>query len=90
MALSGYVAPAWNIAVLSAQRPEGNAAFLLAKIEGIRFRRPVRPGETLYTVVENVRVKSKLGVFALKGYVNGELAAEATTTCVLGTMDNMK
>ena len=70
--------------------PEGNAAFLLAKIEGIRFRRPVRPGETLYTVVENVRVKSKLGVFALKGYVNGELAAEAKTTCVLGTMDNMK
>ena len=70
--------------------PEGNAAFLLAKIEDVRFRRPVRPGETLYTVVENVRVKSKLGVFALKGYVNGELAAEAKTTCVLGTMDNMK
>jgi hypothetical protein len=40
--------------------------------------------------VENVRVKPRLGVFALKGYVNGELAAEATTTCVLGTMDNMK
>ena len=70
--------------------PEGNAAFLLAKIEDVRFRRPVRPGETLYTVVENVKVKSKLGVFALKGYVNGELAAEATTTCMLGTMDNMK
>ena len=70
--------------------PEGNAAFLLAKIEDVRFRRPVKPGETLYTVVENVRVKSKLGVFALKGYVNGELAAEAKTTCVLGTMDNMK
>ena len=69
--------------------PEGNAAFLLAKIEDVRFRRPVRPGET-HTVVENVRVKSKLGVFALKGYVDGELAAEATTTCVLGTMDNMK
>jgi 3-hydroxyacyl-[acyl-carrier-protein] dehydratase len=70
--------------------PEGNAAFLLAKIEDVRFRRPVRPGDTLYTVVENVRVKPKLGVFALKGYVGGELAAEATTTCVLGTMDNMK
>ena len=70
--------------------PEGNAAFLLAKIEDVRFRRPVHPGDTLYTVVENVRVKPKLGVFALKGYVNGELAAEATTTCVLGTMDNMK
>lgn len=70
--------------------PEGNAAFLLAKIEDVRFRRPVHPGDTLYTVVENTRVKSRLGVFALKGYVNGELAAEASTTCVLGTMDNMK
>jgi 3-hydroxyacyl-[acyl-carrier-protein] dehydratase len=70
--------------------PEGNAAFLLAKIDDVRFRRPVHPGDTLYTVVENTRVRSRLGVFSLKGYVNGELAAEASTTCVLGTMDNMK
>ena len=70
--------------------PEGNAGFLLAKVENVRFRRPVRPGDTMYTVVENIRTKPKLGVFALKGYVNGELAAEASTTCVLGTMDNMK
>lgn len=70
--------------------PEGNAAFLLAKVEGVRFRRPVRPGDTLYTVVKNLRMKHKLGEFEMKGYVEGELAAEATCTCVLGTMDNMK
>lgn len=70
--------------------PEGNAGFLLAKIEDVRFRRPVRPGDTLYTVATMVRIKSRLGVFALKGYVDGELVAEASTTCVLGTMDNMK
>ena len=70
--------------------PEGNAAFLLARIENVRFHRPVRPGNTMYTVVENVKVRSKLGVFNLKGYVDGELAVEASTTCVLGTMDNMK
>lgn len=69
---------------------EGNAAFLLAKVENVRFRRPVRPGDTLYTVVQNVRLRSRLGEFAMKGYVNGELAAEASCTCVLGTMDNMK
>ena len=69
---------------------EGNAGFLLAKIENVRFRRPVRPGDTLYTVATMVRIKSRLGVFDLKGYVDGELAAEASTTCVLGTMDNMK
>ena len=70
--------------------PEGNAAFLLAKINAVRFHRPVRPGDTMTTVVENVKVRSKLGVFALKGYVGDELAVEAETTCVLGTMDNMK
>ena len=69
---------------------EGKAGFLLAKIEDVRFRRPVRPGDTLYTVATMVRIKSKIGVFALKGYVDGELAAEATTTCVLGEIDNMK
>ena len=70
--------------------PDGNAAFLLAKIGDVRFHRPVRPGDTLTTVVTNTRVKSRLGVFGLKGYVNDELAAEASVTCVLGTMDNMK
>ena len=70
--------------------PEGNAAFLLAKINGVRFHRPVRPGDTLITVVTNIKVRSKLGVFALKGYVGDELAVEAETTCVLETMDNMK
>lgn len=70
--------------------PEGNAAFLLARIDNIRFRHPVRPGDTMFTVVENIKVRSKLGVFGLKGYVGDNLVAEAQTTCVLGTMDNMK
>ena len=70
--------------------PEGNAGFLLAKVEGARFRRPVRPGDTLYTVAETVRLKSRLGVFALKGYVGDELAAEATATCIIGNLDTMK
>ena len=70
--------------------PEGNAAFLLAKINDVRFHRPVRPGDTMTTVVTNIKVRSKLGVFALKGYVGDEFAVEAEVTCVLGTMDNMK
>ena len=36
--------------------PEGNAAFLLAKIDEVRFRRPVHPGDTLYTVVPSMHV----------------------------------
>jgi len=71
-----------------------NASFLLAKISDVRFRRPVRPGDTFVTVSQNVKIRtghgSGLGVFALKGYVGDELAAQAEVTCVLGTMDGMK
>ena len=63
------------------------ATFLLASVEAARFRRPVRPGEKLVTVVENVKVGSRLGIFGLKGYVEGELAAEARVKCVLGEKD---
>lgn len=60
------------------------ASFLLAAVDNARFRRPVRPDDKLTTVVENVRVRSRLGIFALKGYVDDELAAECEVKCVLG------
>ncbi len=60
------------------------ATFLFAAVDGCRFRRPVRPGDRLVTVVENVRVRRPLGVFALKGYVNDELVADCTVKCMLG------
>ncbi len=58
--------------------------FLLAAVDGARFRRPVRPGDKLVTVVTNVRVRKPLGTFELKGYVNGELACDCTVKCMLG------
>lgn len=64
-----------------------DATFLLAAVDEVRFRRPVRPGDRFTTVVANVKVGSKLGVFALKGYVDGELAAEAKVKCILGEKD---
>lgn len=69
--------------------PEGQAAFILGSIDKVRFRRPVRPGDKLTTVVTNIKVMSKLGVFGLKGYVGDELAAEAEVKCVLGTKDKL-
>lgn len=70
--------------------PEGQAAFILGGVDNVRFRRPVRPGDTLTTVVTNVKVMSKLGVFALKGYVGDELAAECECKCVLSTQDKLQ
>ena len=70
-----------------------DASFLLAKVDSVRFRRQVRPGDTMYTVAQNLKIRSGngsgLGVFGLKGYVADELAAEAEVTCVLGTMNGM-
>ena len=63
------------------------ATFLLAAVDEVRFRRPVRPGDRFVTVVDNIKVGSKLGVFSLKGYVEGELAAEAKVKCFLGEKD---
>ena len=58
--------------------------FLLAAVEGARFRKPVRPGDKLVTIAENVRVRMPLGTFALKGYVNGDLVCDCTVKCMLG------
>ncbi|MBR4652109.1 MAG: beta-hydroxyacyl-ACP dehydratase [Kiritimatiellae bacterium] len=69
--------------------PKGNAAFLLAAVDKVRFRHPVRPGDTLTTVVENVRLMSKIAISRLKGYVGDTLVAEAEVKCAVGTPDKM-
>ncbi len=60
-----------------------NAAFAFASVENARFRRPVRPGEKLVTVVRIIRERVPLGTYEVKGYVGDELAAEATVKCML-------
>ena len=59
------------------------AVFAFAAVDRARFRRPVRLGDTLVTVVRNEKVRRPLGVFSLKGYVGGELVAEALVKCML-------
>ena len=66
--------------------PEGQAAFLLAAVDKVRFRRPVRPGDKLVTVVQNIKVMSKMGVFGMKGYVGDTLAVEDMVHLLLGTL----
>lgn len=65
-------------------------AFLLAAVDKVRFRRPVRPGDTLMTVVTNYnKVISKLGAFGLKGYVGDVLAVEAEVKCLCASRDRL-
>ena len=64
--------------------------FLLAAVSDARFRHPFRPGDRLVTVVETVRAKKSLGIFNLKGYLNGEAdekglpAVACTVKCMMG------
>ena len=63
--------------------PEGQAAFLLAAIDKVRFRRPVRPGDKLVTVAKTVKERVPLGVYEVEGYVDGELACCAKVKCMV-------
>ena len=69
---------------------EGKASFILAAVEGVRFRRQVRPGDKLVTVVKNLKVRKPLGAFALEGYVldaeagDWAQACSCTVKCMLG------
>lgn len=59
------------------------ATFAFASVENARFRRPVRPGDTLTTVVQIIRERVPLGYYDVKGYVGEELAVEAKVKCML-------
>lgn len=63
---------------------EGVPLFFLAHVDAVRFRRQVRPGDTLMTVTKVARMRVPLAVFELKGYVGDELACEATVKCMVG------
>lgn len=65
-------------------------AFAMAAFDAVRFRAPFRPGDKLVTVVKNVRERVPLGIYEVKGYLNGEPdekgqpAVEATVKCMMG------
>ncbi len=59
------------------------AAFAFAAIEEARFKRPVRPGDKLVTVVKLVKERVPLGVYEVTGYVGDEVAASAKVKCML-------
>lgn len=56
---------------------------LLASIENAKFRRPVRPGDTLRIEMTVISKKSALCKMAGKATVDGVAVAEATLLCVI-------
>lgn len=61
--------------------PDDGSTLLFAAVDGVRFKRPVVPGDRLD--LESRITSSKRGItkFETSAFVDGELAASATITC---------
>ncbi len=51
--------------------------FLYAGIDGVRFRKQIKPGDRFDMVSELVKIKGPIAKAHATGYVNGQLAVEA-------------
>lgn len=56
---------------------------LLAGLNEFRFRRPVRPGDTLRLEVTMTRVRSRLAVFGGRALVDGQVVADGELMVML-------
>lgn len=73
--------------LLAASGLEGSLAdklFLFTGLDGVKFRRPVLPGDRLDLECFNLRMKLKLCKMEARAHVDGKLACEATITAALG------
>jgi len=63
-------------------------AFAIGAFEGVKFRQPFRPGDKLVTVVRIIRERAPLGIYELKGYLNGKPDARGNPAveCVTKSM----
>jgi len=73
------LAQAGVVVVLSEERNRGKMV-LFAGIDDVRFKRVVRPGETLELVCEVERTRGPVGKGAVRATVDGELAVKGTLT----------
>jgi 3-hydroxyacyl-[acyl-carrier-protein] dehydratase len=71
------------VALLSRPEYAGKLAYF-AGIDGVRFRRVVRPGDTLHLRVELTRLRGRIGKGRGEGRVDGALAVEGEFTFALG------
>jgi len=61
-----------------------DALFFLATVDKAKFRRQVRPGDTVRIEITNQKVSPRMLRQAGKAYVGDELAAEAEWMCLVG------
>ena len=61
---------------------EGKLVYFMS-IDGVRFRRPVIPGDRLELHVEKIQSRANVWKFSGKAMVDGKLAAEATFAAMI-------
>lgn len=66
--------------IVALQEPvtDGKGDFFFAGIDGVKFRKPVVPGDTLVMEMELLKFKAKFGIAKMRGraFVDGKLAVE--------------
>jgi 3-hydroxyacyl-[acyl-carrier-protein] dehydratase len=63
--------------------PSEDTVYYFAGMEGVRFKRPVEPGDQLILDVTLTRMKAGIFKFQARASVAGELAVEAELTCAI-------
>lgn len=71
------------VAVLSLPENQGKTAFF-GGIDKAKFRRMVKPGETLTLCVEFIKTRGNIAVGKGIATVDGEKAASCEFTCIIG------
>ena len=69
--------------------PDKKTMFYFAGIDGVRFKRPVEPGDQLILEMAVDRVRS--GMWRFKGHasVDGNVVTEAEIMCTIRTLDEV-
>lgn len=70
------------------KKPDENTIVYFVGIDGVRFKRPVGPGDQLKMDVEITRVSRGIWKYQAKATVDGQLALEAELMCTLRTADD--
>ena len=69
------------------KQPEDEALYLLAGVDGVRFKRSVLPGDQLMLEAEIDSKKRNIWRFKCRSTVDGQLACQATILCALQGFD---
>ncbi|MEW6007244.1 MAG: UDP-3-O-acyl-N-acetylglucosamine deacetylase [bacterium] len=72
-----------GVLLLSEEENRGKLVYL-AGLDNVRFRKPVIPGDQIRFEAIPVKIRKKVGMVEVKGWVDGELVAEATLLFSLG------